>query len=101
MKVVSSFETSGSAYPVTHPHSPEKWNPHQYYRLNGRTEGIRQFGISETGREGNIKIDLKEAGCGMHRIHLAHDKDQLRALANTNECLSRMNGLSGRLSQSN
>jgi hypothetical protein len=28
-------------------------------------------------------------GRGMHRIHLAHDEDQWRALANTNECLSR------------
>lgn len=49
MKVVGSFETSGSAYSVTYLHSPEERNPHEYESLNGKTEGKRQLGISQTG----------------------------------------------------
>jgi hypothetical protein len=67
---------------MTYLHSPEERNPHAYESLNGKTEGIRQLGISQTGWEDNIKMDLKEAGCDMHRIHLAHDKDRWWALAN-------------------
>jgi hypothetical protein len=67
---------------VTYLQSPQERNPHSCESLNGKTEGIRQLGISQTGWEDNIKMDLKEAGCDMHRIHLARDKDQWSAPAN-------------------
>ena len=73
---------SGSAYSVTYLHSPEKRSPHEYESLNGKTEGLRQLGIPQTGWEDTIKMYHKEVGCDMHRIHLAHDKDQWWALAN-------------------
>ena len=47
MEVVGSFETSRSAYSVTHLHTPEERNPHKYESLNGKTEGKRQLGISQ------------------------------------------------------
>jgi len=59
---------------MTYFHAPEERNPHEYESLNGKTEGKRQLGISQTGWVYNIKMDLKEAGCDMHRIHLAYDK---------------------------
>ena len=82
MKAVGSSETSVSANSVTYLHSPEERNSHEYESLNGKTEGIRQLGISQTGLNDIIKMDLKEVGCDSNRIHLAHDKDQWWALAN-------------------
>ena len=49
----------------------------------GKPEGTRPLGRSRLRWEDNIKIDLKEVGCGrMDWIELAQDRDRWRALVN-------------------
>jgi hypothetical protein len=50
----------------------------------GKPEGRRTVGMSRHRLENNIKIGLRERGCGdMHWINLAQDWDQWRLLVNT------------------
>jgi hypothetical protein len=50
----------------------------------GKPEGKRPLGIPRRRWEDNIKMDLREIGCGgMDWIDLAQDRDQWRALVNT------------------
>jgi hypothetical protein len=50
--------------------------------LVGRPEGRRPLGRPRRRWEDNIKIDLKEVGCGMDCIELAQDRDRWRAVVN-------------------
>jgi hypothetical protein len=55
-----------------------------YRRLVGKPEGKRPLGRPRGRWVGNIKIDLREMGCGrMDWIDLAQDRDQWRALMST------------------
>jgi hypothetical protein len=50
----------------------------------GKPKGKRPLGRPRRRWVDNIKIDLREIGLGgMDWIHLAQDRDQLRALVNT------------------
>ena len=54
-----------------------------YRVLAGKPEGKRALGRRRRRWEDNIKMDLKEVGCGgMDRIELAKDRDRWRALVN-------------------
>jgi hypothetical protein len=54
-----------------------------YRILVGKPEGKRQLGRLRRRWEDNIKMDLREIGCGgMDWIDLAQDRDQWRALVN-------------------
>jgi len=54
-----------------------------YRVLVGKPEGNRPLGRSRRRREGNIKMDLQEVGCGsMDWIGLAQDRDRWQAFAN-------------------
>ena len=49
----------------------------------GEPEGKRIFGRPRRRWEDNIKMDLKEVGCGiMDWIEVAQDRDRWRALVN-------------------
>ena len=49
----------------------------------GKSEGKRPLGKTRRRWEDNIKMDLKEVGCGgMDWIELAQDRDRWRALVN-------------------
>jgi hypothetical protein len=49
----------------------------------GKCEGKRPLGKPGRRGEGNIKMDLREMGCGsMDWIELARDRDRWRELAN-------------------
>jgi hypothetical protein len=55
-----------------------------YKILFGKSEGKRLFGRLRRKWEDNIRMDLKEIGWkGVDWMHLAHDRGQWRALANT------------------
>ena len=55
-----------------------------YRVLVRKLEGKRPIGIPRSRWEDNIKMDLKEVGCGgMDWIELAQDKDIWRALVNS------------------
>jgi hypothetical protein len=55
-----------------------------YRILMGKPEGKRPLGRPRRRWEGNIRMDLREIGCGgMDWIDLAQDRDQWRALVNT------------------
>jgi hypothetical protein len=50
----------------------------------GKPEGKRPLGRPRCRREDNIRMDLREMGCGgMDWIDLARDRDQWRDLLNT------------------
>jgi len=52
-----------------------------YSVLVGKPEGKRPLGRPRRRWEGNIKIDLREVGCGdMGWIYLFQDRDRWRAL---------------------
>ena len=54
-----------------------------YRVLVGKPEGKRAPGKPRRRWEDNIKMGLKEVGCGgMDWIELAHDRDRWRALMN-------------------
>ena len=54
-----------------------------YRALVGKPEGKRPLGRPRRRWEDNIKMDLKEVGCGgMEWIELAQDRDRWRALVN-------------------
>ena len=54
-----------------------------YRVLVGKSEGKRPLGRPRHRWEDNIKMDLKEVGCGgMDWIELAQDRDRWRALVN-------------------
>jgi transposase len=62
-------------------HIGEKGNA--YRILVGKPEGKRPLGRPRRRQVGNIKIDLREIGCGgMHWIDLAQDRGQWRVLVN-------------------
>ena len=51
--------------------------------LVGKLEGKRPLGRSRRRWEDNIKMDLREVGCGgMDWIDLAQDRDRWRAFVN-------------------
>jgi hypothetical protein len=55
-----------------------------YRILVGKPEGKRLLGRPRCRWEDNIKMDLRDIGCGgMDWINLAQDKDKWRALVNT------------------
>jgi hypothetical protein len=55
-----------------------------YKILGGKPERKRPLGRSRRRWEDNIRMDLRYMGWGgMDWIHLAHDRDQWRALVNT------------------
>jgi hypothetical protein len=50
----------------------------------GIPEETGPLGILMSGREGNIKVDLKETGWeGVDWIYLAHDRDKCRTVVDT------------------
>jgi hypothetical protein len=52
--------------------------------FDGKPEGKRPLGRPRRRWVSNIKMDLRELGCGvMDLINLAQDKDQRKALVNT------------------
>ena len=54
-----------------------------YRVLVGKPEGKRPLGRPRRRWDDNIKMDLREVGCGgMDWIELAHDRDRWRALVN-------------------
>jgi len=54
-----------------------------YRVLEGKPEGKRPVGRPRHGWEDNIRMDLREVGCGgMDGIELAQDKDWWRAFVN-------------------
>ena len=54
-----------------------------YRVLVGKPEGMRPLGRPRRRWEDNIKMDLKELGCGgMDWIGLAQDRDRWRVLVN-------------------
>jgi hypothetical protein len=54
-----------------------------YRILVGKCEGKRPLGRPRHRREDNIKMDLREVGCGCRDwIELADDRDRWRALVN-------------------
>jgi len=54
-----------------------------YRVLVGKPEGKRPLGRPRRRWEDNIKMDLREVGCGgMNWIELAQDMDRWRALVN-------------------
>jgi len=54
-----------------------------YRVLMGKPEGKRPLGRPRSRWDDNIKMDLKEVGCGgMDWIDLAQDRDRRRALMN-------------------
>jgi len=54
-----------------------------YRILVGNPEGKRPLGRPRLRWEDNIKMDLKEVGCGgMDWIYLVQDRDSWRALVN-------------------
>ena len=63
----------------------------------GKREGKRPLGRPRRRWEDNIKMDIKEVGCGgMDWIELAQDRDRLRALVNAvmNLRFHKMRGIS-------
>jgi ribosomal protein S4E len=51
--------------------------------LKGKLEGKRPLGRPRLRWEDNIKMDLKEVGCGvMDWVDLAQDRDRWRVLVN-------------------
>ena len=55
-----------------------------YRVLVGKPEGKRPLGRPRRRWEDNIKMDLKEVGCGrMNWIELAQDRDRWRARVST------------------
>jgi hypothetical protein len=54
-----------------------------YRILVGKREGKRPLGRPRHRWVDNIKMDLREIGCGVDWIDLAQDRDQWRALLNT------------------
>ena len=51
--------------------------------LVGKPEGKRPLGRTIRRWENNVKVDLREVGCGgMDWIELAQDRDRRRALVN-------------------
>jgi hypothetical protein len=55
-----------------------------YKVLVGKPEGERPLGMRRRSWEDNMKMDLRETGCGtMDWIDLVQDRDQWRALLNT------------------
>jgi len=60
------------------------WGEERLYRvLVGKLEGKRPLARPRRRWEDNIKMDLKEMGCGgMDWIGLAQDRDRWRALVN-------------------
>jgi hypothetical protein len=59
----------------------EKRNEYRF--LVGNSEGERPLGRSGCRREDNIKMDLREKGCGvMDWINRARLRDQWRAVVN-------------------
>jgi hypothetical protein len=54
-----------------------------YRAFLGKPEGKRPLGRPRRRREYNIKMDLKEVGCGgMNRIGVPQDSDRWLALVN-------------------
>ena len=54
-----------------------------YRVLVGKPEGKRPFGRPRHRWEDNIRMDLREVGCGgMDRMELAQDRDRWRAFVN-------------------
>ena len=68
-----------------------------YRVLVGKPEGKRPLGRPRRRWENNIKMDLKEVGCGdMDWIELAQDRDRWRSLVNAvmNFGFHKMRGIS-------